>query len=88
MADIPATVTDGIFSVRLNFSVKAFSGADRYLELNVDETYFLTVTGKHFIFANPMQVINAMEDVNDIKFSVTVCKKKEPDALSPSRQAL
>lgn len=38
LTDIPVTVTNGIFSLNLDFGANAFSGGERYLEVSVRKT--------------------------------------------------
>lgn len=59
IADLPVTVTDGIFSVKLDFGANALSGADRWLEIavrhNSGESY-TTLAPREQIASSPYAV--------------------------------
>ena len=50
------TVTTGTF------------GSFRFTEVEVGQTYILTIFSKRFAFANPSQIISPMEDLTNIEF--------------------
>ncbi len=43
-------------------------GAYRFADVAVGETYILFVSGKRFVFANPTQIINVVEQLDDLDF--------------------
>jgi hypothetical protein len=53
--DVPVTVTDGTFSVDLDFGADAFDGADRYMEISVRKT-----AGESYTTLTPRQKINSV----------------------------
>jgi hypothetical protein len=55
IADVPATVTNGIFSVTLDFGANGFTGAARYLEIGVRQLN----GGQAYTILNPRQPITA-----------------------------
>ncbi len=55
IADLPATVTSGIFSVNLDFGANAFDGAARFLEIGVR----LNGSGQPYTILNPRQTVTS-----------------------------
>ena len=55
MADIPATVTSGIFAVNLDFGAASFDGAARFIEVGVR----LNGSGQIYTILNPRQKIES-----------------------------
>ncbi len=53
IADLPATVTGGIFSVNLDFGAASFDGAGRYLEIGVR----MSGSGQTYTILNPRQQV-------------------------------
>jgi len=43
-------------------------GAYRFADVAVGETYILFVSGKRFVFANPTQIVNVVEQLDDLDF--------------------
>jgi hypothetical protein len=55
IADLPATVTSGIFAVSLDFGAASFDGAARYLEIGVR----LNGSGQPYTILNPRQAVTS-----------------------------
>jgi hypothetical protein len=55
VSNLPATVTNGIFAVNLDFGVNAFNGSARYLEISVR----LDGSGQGFTTLNPRQAVTS-----------------------------
>src|SRR5262249_53265820 len=59
ITDVPVTVNQGLFSVRLDFGANVFTGADRWLEIavrhNAGETY-TTLSPREQIASSPYAV--------------------------------
>ena len=53
LSDIPATVTNGIFTVNLDFGAESFDGSPRSLEIGVR----LNGSGQNYRLLNPRQLI-------------------------------
>lgn len=53
--DLPATVTNGIFAVNLDFGASSFDGSSRYLEIAVR----LNGSGQPYTLLNPRQVVTS-----------------------------
>jgi hypothetical protein len=53
LSDLPATVTNGIFAVSLDFGANSFTGAARYLEISVR----LNGSGQPYTLLNPRQAV-------------------------------
>jgi hypothetical protein len=60
IVDLPATVTNGIFAVDLDFGAGAFDGAERYLEISVRQSGssqpYTTLTPRQTITSTPYAV--------------------------------
>src|SRR6187200_3164677 len=52
LTDLPVTVTNGVFSVQLNFGASVVSGADRWLEVAVRHN-----SGEGYVTLNPRQQV-------------------------------
>lgn len=50
------------------FSMTGSFGFYRFDDVEVGETYILTVLSKRFVFANPMQIISVSEELNYLDF--------------------
>jgi hypothetical protein len=55
LSDFPATVTNGIFAVNLDFGAAAFDGAPRFLEISVR----LNGSGQPYTLLNPRQAVTS-----------------------------
>ena len=53
ISDLPATVTNGIFAVKLDFGASAFDGSPRFLEISVR----LNNSGQAYTLLNPRQAV-------------------------------
>lgn len=55
ITDLPATVTNGIFAVNLDFGANAFDGAARFIEVGVR----MNGTGQNYTILNPRQAVTS-----------------------------
>jgi hypothetical protein len=68
LTDIPVTVTQGVFSVKLDFGANALSGANRWLEIAVRHSsseFYTTLSPREQILASPYAVRTLSAQIAD-----------------------
>ncbi len=78
IADIPATVTNGIFAVNLDFGAASFDGAARFIEIGVR----LNGGGQNYTILNPRQAVASTP------YSVKSLKSDEATAAVTANNSL